>query len=519
MPPRPAARLQLLPGTSSSEKSSGRGRSSHRENRHEEIREKPKLRRYPRQHFDDDEDRDKDRDDDEERRSSRRKPKHPPAILRDRPEEAEPPKLYDGLYGTADHKHHGHHGGQHKKPLAEPAEEPEEEEETLDGQSAADDNADDEDDAGGAVTVGEVVAAARASASKSEAAGMRGGGSDYGVVHDVLFHHLCARVRPSIMSRMRKIWERSNADISLFRKNLARVPAWNDHVVKIAARDATSLDKYTTSYFEFAFGARCLLLSNAAKRDTDMDLEIPTPRFSEFIHRVYIEYASFLAQYPRLMKHTSDADMDDLERARVERHLAKQCDECISTALQLTVPFGKIIGGTEQRTMAEFQDEVDGLGESDDDDGFYVDDAGISAEAAAAGAPDNEEAPQPSKADQLTRDGRAPESFAATADTDGEEDDGEDDDDDDEEEPPSRGSYGRRAPGSRRQQQSSMRGRRVRYEETDEESEEDDEEEDEDEDSDEDSEEDDSEEYSEEDSYDSDYEQRRAVSRGRFQRR
>ncbi len=196
------------------------------------------------------------------------------------------------------------------------------------------------------VSVGEVVAAANAVDPRASATSrVRGGGADYFVIHEMLTKQLCAAVAPFVLERMKYIYsKKAHFNAAVFVEKMREIPKWNDLIIRQRAKETLDANPSTLYYFNYSFGARCLLLTNAVKRENDVEFEIPETKFAAYIFSCYIETAKYLIKYPRTMLFCDpSATYEDFKRGRYEREFLGMVESFCSNALQTLIPFKQIM--------------------------------------------------------------------------------------------------------------------------------------------------------------------------------
>lgn len=164
---------------------------------------------------------------------------------------------------------------------------------------------------------------------------------DYSTIYKELLEELCARMAPPVLSHFKNICRKSP---KTFRARLDDVPSWPEaYIVRLSDMIAEQ-DPSIVEYFEFAFGAKFLLIGAAVPRKDEARVEIQTPNFERFVHRSCVELARYLRDYPNLVNMIVVPTTNDLERSRAERHVTKIANECFVRALSYLIPIGSLAG-------------------------------------------------------------------------------------------------------------------------------------------------------------------------------
>lgn len=195
------------------------------------------------------------------------------------------------------------------------------------------------------VSVSEVVAAANAVDPMATTSKVRGGGADYFVINDILTRQLAITVAPFILQRMKYIFlNKCRGSVDAFVRQMREVPKWNDLVIQQRTKETLDSNPSTIYYFSYSYGARCLLLTNAVRRENDTEFEIPDTKYAAYIFACYIATAKHLVDFPRTMMYCDpNVDYDDFKRGKQERELLAMIREFCSNALQSLVPFKQIV--------------------------------------------------------------------------------------------------------------------------------------------------------------------------------
>lgn len=187
-----------------------------------------------------------------------------------------------------------------------------------------------------------------------------GRGGDYSAAYQELYAQLCVRMVEMVYNYFHKEYKMIN-DKRRFKEMLEGVGDWNQKTIQKRAKAIVSKYKDTEYYFRFAYAANLMLMSVVVQKDeSSEDVEIEVPKFSEFVHRVYLETARFLYAVPGVL----DSKLDDHKKLRVREDLFICIGKAIGTALRMMVPLD-VLMKNHNRPLENF-DNV----ESEEEDDF-----------------------------------------------------------------------------------------------------------------------------------------------------
>jgi hypothetical protein len=195
------------------------------------------------------------------------------------------------------------------------------------------------------VSISEVVAAANAVDPMASTSKVRGGGADYFVINDILTKQLAITVAPFILHRLKYIYmNKCRGSIDMFVKHMRDVPKWNDLVIQQRTKETLEANPSALYYFNYSYGARCLLLTNAVKRENDVEFEIPETKYAAYIFACYIATAKHFVDFPRTMLYCDpNVDYDDFKRGKQEQNVLAMIRDFCANALQSLIPFKQIV--------------------------------------------------------------------------------------------------------------------------------------------------------------------------------
>lgn len=204
-----------------------------------------------------------------------------------------------------------------------------------------------------------------------------GRGGDYSAAYHELYAQLCVRMVDIVYNYFQKQYRVAKSDKNTFRGMLEDVENWNQKMIQKRAKSIVSKYKDTEYYFRFAYAANLMLMSVVVQKDENSeDVEIEVPKFSDFVHRVYIETARFLYAVPGVL----DSKLDDHKRLRIREDLFICIGKAISTSLRMMVPL-QVLMKNHERPLENFDgvesDEEDDFSEDEEDDEEQNDDQSV----------------------------------------------------------------------------------------------------------------------------------------------
>lgn len=185
-------------------------------------------------------------------------------------------------------------------------------------------------------------AAASASSARSRTlehrGGNGGGAGDYGAAYRELYEQLCGRMVHRIMQIVYRMHSQAKTE-KRFKYQLAEIQRWNQDQIHRITRLFVRSHKDIIRVFRFAYAADVLVMSVVVQRDENSaDVEIECPRFSDFVHRCFVETARNLFDHTDIL----DPRLSASEKFQVRDALHGSVSRAIATALRMMVPIHKI---------------------------------------------------------------------------------------------------------------------------------------------------------------------------------
>lgn len=267
----------------------------------------------------------------------------------------------------------------------------------------------------------------------------RGGGSgDYGAAYNELYEQLCSRMVHRITQIIYHMHAQAKTE-KRFKYQLAEIQRWNQNQINRITRLFVRNHKDIIRVFRFAYAADVLVMSVVVQRDENSaDVEIECPRFSDFVHRCFVEAARNLFDHADIL----NPGLTAAEKFQVRDAMHVAVKRAIATALRMMVPIHKIAP-----VRPEDEEQYDAI-----EEGAAGGDIGLGGtpwadDDSEAGGPDSDDDDIPGSADEEDDDdedddARKPKKPAAKSskkaavkeeeEEDDDDDDSEDDDDDSE---------------------------------------------------------------------------------------
>lgn len=161
---------------------------------------------------------------------------------------------------------------------------------------------------------------------------------DYGAAYRELYEQLCSRMIHRIMRFFYELYAKIG-DVQRFKIKLVNIQRWNSAQINHVARGFVRNHKDIIRVFRLAYAANVLVMSVVVQRDEQStDVEIDCPKFSDFVHRCFIETSRNLYNHGDVL----DPNLSPAEKMHVKEDLYKSIARAIATSLRMMVPIHKI---------------------------------------------------------------------------------------------------------------------------------------------------------------------------------
>jgi hypothetical protein len=244
-------------------------------------------------------------------------------------------------------------------------------------------------------------------------------GGDFGAAYGELYSQLCTRMLYVMHDYFKRVYAECNCSESRFKRKLENIPLWDQKQITRRTAELVRAHKNVEMFFRYAYAANLMLMSLVIQKDEEAmeDVEIEVPKFSTFVHGVYIECARVLYDNSSVL----DASLPHWKQLKIRMELFKCYGNAIATALRMMVPLNEIVKAENIETY----EDLDSSSSSSDDD----EDSSCS-----SSSDDDEDSSCSSSSDDDDEDDDDDDEEDDEDEDDEDEDEDEDDDDDDEDE-------------------------------------------------------------------------------------
>lgn len=189
--------------------------------------------------------------------------------------------------------------------------------------------------------------------------------ADYGSAYKELYKQLCSRMVHRIMRFLFELYSKVQ-DKRRFQLKLVEIQQWNSSRVNQVASGFVRSNKDILRVFRFAYAANVLVMSSVVQRDEQStDVEIDCPKFSDFVHRCFIETARNIFNHVEVL----DPSLSGPVKIEVNEHLRASICNAIGTSLRMMVPIHKITP-----IKPEDEEQYAAMTEGNQEDGIDISD-------------------------------------------------------------------------------------------------------------------------------------------------